>query len=117
VNPYPEEAKTPWYKSEFFITRPVKLEEIMNFSRQSASIPDCAGSLPIPLSDGGEVPRGDAAVRTFSPAASGGTALRGRGRKPRQKRAAPVRARAIVMLRNATTCQMATYVYIVISTG
>ena len=42
ANPYPEEAKSPWYKSEFFITRPVKLEEIMNFSRQSALIPDCA---------------------------------------------------------------------------
>ena len=37
ANPYPEEAKTPWYKSEFFITRPVKLEEIMNFSRQVSS--------------------------------------------------------------------------------
>ena len=36
-NPYPEEAKTPWYKSEFFITRPVKLEEIMTFSRQVSS--------------------------------------------------------------------------------
>ncbi len=36
-NPYPEEAKTPWYKAEFFVTRPVKLEEIMNFSRQVSS--------------------------------------------------------------------------------
>jgi type IV pilus assembly protein PilC len=36
-NPYPEEAKTPWYKAEFFLTRPVKLEEIMNFSRQISS--------------------------------------------------------------------------------
>ena len=36
-NPYPEEAKKPWYKSEFFVTRPVKLEEIMNFSRQVSS--------------------------------------------------------------------------------
>jgi type IV pilus assembly protein PilC len=37
VNPYPEEAKKPWYKAEFFVTRPVKLEEIMNLSRQLAS--------------------------------------------------------------------------------
>jgi type IV pilus assembly protein PilC len=37
ANPYPEEAKTPWYKAEFFVTRPVKLEEIMNFSRQVSS--------------------------------------------------------------------------------
>jgi type IV pilus assembly protein PilC len=36
-NPYPEESKKPWYKAEFFITRPVKLEEIMNFSRQISS--------------------------------------------------------------------------------
>jgi type IV pilus assembly protein PilC len=36
-NPYPEEAKTPWYKAEFFVTRPVKLDEIMNFSRQVSS--------------------------------------------------------------------------------
>jgi type IV pilus assembly protein PilC len=28
---------TPWYKREFFITRPVKAEEVMNFSRQLAS--------------------------------------------------------------------------------
>ena len=35
VNPYPEEAKTPWYKAD--VTRPVKLEEIMNFSRQASS--------------------------------------------------------------------------------
>ena len=37
ANPYPQEAKKPWYKSEFFVTRPVKLEEIMNFSRQVSS--------------------------------------------------------------------------------
>ena len=37
VNAYPEEAKTPWYKAEFFVTRPVKLEEIMNLSRQVSS--------------------------------------------------------------------------------
>ena len=36
-NLYPEEAKKPWYKAEFFVTRPVKLEEIMNFSRQVSS--------------------------------------------------------------------------------
>jgi type IV pilus assembly protein PilC len=36
-NPYPEEAKTPWYKSEFYIGRAVKAEEVMNFSRQASS--------------------------------------------------------------------------------
>ncbi|MCU1465874.1 MAG: pilus assembly protein PilC, partial [Actinomycetia bacterium] len=34
---YPDVVKTPWYKAEFFITRPVKLEEIMNLSRQLSS--------------------------------------------------------------------------------
>jgi type IV pilus assembly protein PilC len=37
ANPYPEAVKTPWYKAEFFITRPVKLDEIMNLSRQLSS--------------------------------------------------------------------------------
>ncbi len=32
-----EEKSTPWYKSEFFVGRPVKAEEVMNFSRQAAS--------------------------------------------------------------------------------
>ena len=30
-------AKEPWYKREFYLARPVKLEELMNFSRQIAS--------------------------------------------------------------------------------
>ena len=34
---YPDVVKTPWYKAEFFVTRPVKLEEIMNLSRQLSS--------------------------------------------------------------------------------
>jgi type IV pilus assembly protein PilC len=32
-----EEKKTPWYKQEYFLGRAVKLEELMNFSRQAAS--------------------------------------------------------------------------------
>jgi type IV pilus assembly protein PilC len=34
---YVEEQKKPWYQAEFFVGRAVKLEEIMNFSRQAAS--------------------------------------------------------------------------------
>src|SRR5262249_13814181 len=30
-------AKKPWYKSEFYVGRAVKAEELMNFSRQTAS--------------------------------------------------------------------------------
>src|SRR5207302_11454135 len=30
-------SKKPWYKQEFHIGRPVKLEEVMNFSRQLSS--------------------------------------------------------------------------------
>ncbi len=37
LNPYPDAVKAPWYKAEFFITRPVKLDELMNLSRQLAS--------------------------------------------------------------------------------
>jgi type IV pilus assembly protein PilC len=37
VNPYPDEAKTPWYKAEFYLGRAVKGEEVMNFSRQASS--------------------------------------------------------------------------------
>ena len=36
-NPYPEAAKTPWYKAEFYVGRAVKGEEVMNFSRQAAA--------------------------------------------------------------------------------
>jgi type IV pilus assembly protein PilC len=34
---YPDVAKTPWYKMEFYVGRAVKGEEVMNFSRQTAS--------------------------------------------------------------------------------
>jgi type IV pilus assembly protein PilC len=34
---YEEPKKAPWYKREFFIGRSVKLEELMNFSRQTSS--------------------------------------------------------------------------------
>jgi type IV pilus assembly protein PilC len=32
-----EDKKTPWYKQDYFIGRAVKLEELMNFSRQASS--------------------------------------------------------------------------------
>jgi type IV pilus assembly protein PilC len=35
--PQLEQLKKPWYKSEFYVGRAVKLEEVMNFSRQAAS--------------------------------------------------------------------------------
>jgi type IV pilus assembly protein PilC len=34
---YEEPKQAPWYKREFFIGRSVKLEELMNFSRQTSS--------------------------------------------------------------------------------
>jgi type IV pilus assembly protein PilC len=37
ASPYPEEAKKPWYKAEFYVGRMVKAEEVMNFSRQASS--------------------------------------------------------------------------------
>jgi type IV pilus assembly protein PilC len=37
LNEYAEPVKKPWYKAEFDIARPVKLEELMNLSRQLAS--------------------------------------------------------------------------------
>src|SRR5664279_5888017 len=36
LNPDGTEVK-PWYKKEFYVGRPVKAEEVMNFSRQMAS--------------------------------------------------------------------------------
>src|SRR6202008_575346 len=32
-----EDASAPWYKREFHVGRTVKLDEVMNFSRQTAS--------------------------------------------------------------------------------
>ena len=37
ANLYPDVAKTPWYKTEFYVGRAVKAEEVMNFSRQASS--------------------------------------------------------------------------------
>jgi type IV pilus assembly protein PilC len=34
---YEEKTKKPWYKQDYFIGRAIKLEELMNFSRQAAS--------------------------------------------------------------------------------
>jgi type IV pilus assembly protein PilC len=34
---YEEKKKAPWYKREYFVGRSVKLEELMNFSRQASS--------------------------------------------------------------------------------
>jgi type IV pilus assembly protein PilC len=34
---YEERKKAPWYKREFFLGRAIKLEELMNFSRQASS--------------------------------------------------------------------------------
>lgn len=33
----PDVARTPWYKQEYHLGRPVKAEDLMNFSRQAAS--------------------------------------------------------------------------------
>src|SRR3954451_23816646 len=34
---YDEEPKKPWYKQEFYVGNAVKLEELMNFSRQASA--------------------------------------------------------------------------------
>ena len=34
---YPQVAKTPWYKMEYYVGRAVKAEEVMNFSRHASS--------------------------------------------------------------------------------
>jgi len=34
---YDEPSKKKWYQTEYYVTRPVKLEELMNFSRQASA--------------------------------------------------------------------------------